>query len=185
VSRKKTKGKGAAKKSRKSTKKNDSSKKSEKKPAEKQTAKLAEMPAKEPTKKDEGSDAKKPMDMAQARENVNDLVRESAAAIATGVINTAKSGQLASAKYLFEAAGLYPATGQTIERPVEDSLAYTLLRRMGLPLEPVVADDDDVSVVSVRDTRGSGNESAGPSVEREDARADCEDEQSLVEDAVE
>jgi hypothetical protein len=185
VSRRKSKGKGAAKKSGRDPKKNKSTKKSTTKSTKRTPQRPAEKPTpraiKEPAKKDEGNDAKKPVDMAQARENVSDLVRESAAAIATGVIAVAKNGQLASAKYLFEAVGLYPATGQTLERPEGDSLAHTLLRRMGIPLEPVVTDDDDVPVASASDARGMDDESAGPGVEHEEARAGCEKEQRLVE----
>lgn len=161
MSRKKAKGKGAAKKSGKDSKKSKSTKKSTTKstkrtprrPTEKPATKLKEMPTKDPAKKDERNDAKKPVDMVQARENVSDLVKEAAADIANGVIKVAKTGQLASAKYLFEAVGLYPATGQMPDMPVEDSLAHTLLRRMGLPLEPVVPDDDDVPIVPTSDAR--------------------------------
>jgi hypothetical protein len=85
---------------------------------------------------------KKPVDMVQLRENINNLVGESAKDIATKVIEVAKTGQLASAKYLFEAVGLYPATEETRAKAPEDSLAYTLLRRMGLPTEPVICDED-------------------------------------------
>jgi hypothetical protein len=181
VSRKK-KGKGAAKKSGKGAKKKKSLKRPEKKPTKKQTRKPTERPAKEPTKRDEGSHMKKPVDMVQARENISDLVRESAAAIANGVILVARSGQLASAKYLFEAVGLYPATVQTPERPVEDTLAHTLLKRLGLPLEPVVTEDDEIRIKLARDARGMRDERSGPNVEREEARPGCEEEQRLVED---
>jgi len=195
VSRNKAKDKGKVRKSEKGPKKKKSVKKSEKKPTTKkpttrkptkaQAQKPPVEPAKEPVKEDEGKEPKKPVDMVQARENVSDLVRESAAAIANGVIAVAKSGQLASAKYLFEAVGLYPATGQTLEKPEEDSLAHTLLRRMGLPVEPVVTDDDDVPMVSASDARRTDDESAELSVEQEDARAGCEEQRPLVEDAVE
>ena len=80
--------------------------------------------------------SKKPVDMVKVRENINDLVTDSAEDIATEVIKVAKTGQLASAKYLFEVVGLYPATEETKAKPQEDSLALTLLRRMGLPTEP-------------------------------------------------
>jgi Tfp pilus assembly protein PilF len=160
VSRNKAKGEGAAKKSGKDSKKKKSLKKSTtKKPS---TRKPTEKLAKEPAKKNEENDAKKPVDMVQARENISVLVRESAAKIATGVIEVAKSGQLASARYLFEAVGLYPATEQTPEKPAEDSLAHTLLRRMGLPLEPVVTDDDDVARELVSDARRIDDESVEP-----------------------
>ena len=85
---------------------------------------------------------KKPVDMVRVRENINSLVGDSAEDIASKVIEVAKSGQLASAKYLFEAVGLYPATEETRAKAPEDSLPYTLLRRVGLPTKPVICDED-------------------------------------------
>jgi len=85
----------------------------------------------------------KQVDMVQVRENINNLVGNSARKIAIEVIKVALTGQLATAKYLFEAVGLYPPTEQTEVRPIETTLAHTLLTRMGLPLEPVDCDDDD------------------------------------------
>ena len=86
--------------------------------------------------------AKKPVDLAKVRESINNLVGASARVIASEVIKVAKKGQLAPAKYLFEAVGLYPATEETSVRPIETTLAHTLLTRMGIPLEPVVYEDD-------------------------------------------
>ena len=86
---------------------------------------------------------KKAPDAVQVRENISKLVRGSAESIAKKVIADAVGGQLASAKYLFEATGLYPPTEETAGIPAEDSLAYTLLRRMGLPVEPVITDEDE------------------------------------------
>jgi hypothetical protein len=92
-------------------------------------------------------DEKKGKDIVQVRESINDLVKDSAEDIATEVIKVALTGQLATAKYLFEAVGLYPPTEQTTVRPIETTLAHTLLKRMGLPLEPVVVDEDAVPAV--------------------------------------
>jgi hypothetical protein len=86
--------------------------------------------------------AKKGQDIVQVREGINELVKASAQKIAIEVIKVALTGQLATAKYLFEAVGLYPATEQTMTRPIETSLAHTLLTRMGLPLEPVICDEE-------------------------------------------
>ena len=81
----------------------------------------------------------------EVRENINELVRASAELIAIEVIKVALTGQLATAKYLFEAAGLYPATEQTAATPAAGSLAFTLLKRMGLPTEPVIFDEDEAA----------------------------------------
>jgi hypothetical protein len=86
---------------------------------------------------------KKAPDALQVRENISELVRGSAEEIAKKVIADAVGGQLASAKYLFEATGLYPPTEETTAMPEEDSLAYTLLQRLGLPVEPVITDEDE------------------------------------------
>jgi hypothetical protein len=117
--------------------------------------------------KGRASPKKKPVDLVQVRENINNLVGESAEAIATGVINVAKAGQLTSAKYLFEAIGLYPSTEQTAPRAVENSLAHTLLTRMGLPLDPVICDEDPVLSVLPSDEDSENTENAIPSVVEE------------------
>jgi len=44
--------------------------------------------------------------------------------------------------------GIYPATEQTEERAIETTMAHQLLTRMGIPLEPVVCDEDSVAAVT-------------------------------------
>ena len=95
--------------------------------------------------------AKKNVDMERVRENINTLVKNSARKIATEVIKAARTGQLASARYLFEAVGLYPANEQSEARPLETTMAQQLLTRMGIPLEPVVQDED--GEVTIRDVK--------------------------------
>ena len=63
--------------------------------------------AKESAKK---SETQKGKDIVEVRVNIDNLVKESAEKIAAEVIKVALTGQLATAKYLFEAIGLYPAT---------------------------------------------------------------------------
>jgi hypothetical protein len=75
-----------------------------------------------------------PKDMAEARKSTSDVVRMSAMGIIAALIKKAEEGEVGPAKYLFEMVGLYPAAEETSPRP-EDSLAYTLLQRMGLPTE--------------------------------------------------
>jgi hypothetical protein len=123
----------------------------------------AEKPAKKRAPK-----TKKPVDIARVRENIANLVGGSAELIAARVIKVAKRGQLAPAKYLFEVVGVYPATEETTAKP-EDSMAYTLLSRMGLPTEPVVCDEDPLpAAVSM------------PSVAEEDPGDDPKEEQEAV-----
>jgi hypothetical protein len=146
VKKAKGKGKGPAKKS---------AKKSTKKSAKKSKSKT-----------------KKPVDMGRVRENINNLVGASAKDIANEVIKVAKTGQLASAKYLFEAVGLYPPTEQTAANPIEHSLAHTLLTRMGLPLEPVICDEEPAGGLLTGDTKGAA---PGPvSMAEEDPKTEDE-----------
>jgi len=91
--------------------------------------------------KDSVPSTKKPVDMVKVRENVHRLVGHSAEEIAAKVIEMAKDGQLASAKYLFEMVGVYPVTEETKAKE-PDSLAYALLKRMRLATEAVVKDDN-------------------------------------------
>jgi hypothetical protein len=125
-------------------------KKVKEKQAEKKTAKKVKKieKTKEAEKRsvETGTEEKPvPADFAQVRKNIATLVRGSAEEIATAFIAGAKAGQLAPAKYLFEAVGLYPATEETLEK-AEDPLAYTLLKRMGLANEAVIGDEDEASV---------------------------------------
>ncbi len=129
-----------------------------------------EKPAK--AKREKASAKKKGKDVVEVRENISQLVMESAVAIAVGVIEVAKTGQLASARYLFEAAGIYPATEQTAMRPIETSLAHTLLTRMGLPLEPVICGEDPVPVRLTSEGKDA-TETARPMVVEEVTEGEC------------
>ncbi len=73
-----------------------------------------------------------PKDLMEARKSISDVVRGAAMGIVGALIQEAEQGEVAPAKYLFEMVGLYPATEETASKP-EDSLAYTLLQKMGLP----------------------------------------------------
>jgi hypothetical protein len=112
---------------------------------------------KEPAKpeKKEAAAKKKGKDLVEVRENITELVMESAVAIANKVIEAAKTGQLTSARYLFEAAGIYPVTEQTAIRPIETSLAHTLLTRMGLPLDPVICSEEPVPALWKSDAKSA------------------------------
>jgi hypothetical protein len=50
-------------------------------------------------------------------------------------VEEAKKGHYAAMKYLFDLIGLHPAEAQE-ESSGEDSMARTLLRRLGLPENP-------------------------------------------------
>lgn len=124
-------------------------------------------------KKSSPKEKKKGKDIVEVRENINELVKESAEDIATSVIEVAtRTGQLASAKYLFEAVGIYPATEQPEARPIETTMAHQLLTRMGLPLEPVVYEKDGETVGLEDEAEGvSASRSLNVPAETPDAQA--------------
>jgi hypothetical protein len=62
--------------------------------------------------------------------------------IAKKVIDGARDGQVAAAKYLFEAVGLYPATEETKANMPEQSLPYALLRRISLATDQVIRNNE-------------------------------------------
>jgi hypothetical protein len=105
--------------------------------------------------------------IVEVRGNIDNLVKNAAELIAAEVIKVALTGQLATAKYLFEAIGLYPATEQTAPTPVKGSLAHTLLTRMGLPTEPVICDEDETAAGSTSEVKALKVETVTPSVEDE------------------
>jgi hypothetical protein len=102
--------------------------------------------------------------------------------IANQVIKAAKDGQLPPAGYLFEAVGLYPATEQAAVPPVKDTLAHTLLTRLGLPLDPVVCDEDEGFVTEVlrNDAADKGTDKTVPSVAEEDEKGECEQQTRMT-----
>lgn len=73
------------------------------------------------------------------------MVETQARTMAQAVIDEGKKGQLATVKYLFEMAKIFPeATDGSQATTDEESLAKTLLRRLDLPEEPVVRDEEDL-----------------------------------------
>lgn len=117
--------------------------------------------AKQSAAKTSAAKKKRGKDIVEVRGNIDNLVKDSAVKIATEVIKVALTGQLATAKYLFEAIGLYPATEQTAPTPVVGSLAHTLLKRMGLPTEPVICEEDETAPVVTGDVKGANHETTG------------------------
>jgi hypothetical protein len=87
-----------------------------------------------------------PTNGAQARDVVKQRVWRAAGKIADGLVQAAAAGQLGVAKYLFEVAGVYPATEETSAG--ENSLAYILLKRLGLPTEMMPEENPGPGMVS-------------------------------------
>lgn len=84
-----------------------------------------------------GQGSRKPLDFEALRRKINLLVGNQAVDLVESAIAEADKGHFAAMKYLFEMIGLYPTTEQEIT-PGEDSLAKTLLQRLGLPEEPLL-----------------------------------------------
>src|SRR3989442_3220206 len=80
-----------------------------------------------------------PLALEWLREEIKCQVGNEAENIVKSLIEEARKGNCAPAKYLFEMIGLYPAAvqEQQQENAEEDSLARTLLRRFGLPGEAI------------------------------------------------
>jgi hypothetical protein len=92
----------------------------------------------------------KKLDLAEVRKSIAVMVTDQAEGITLAVVADALKGQLATVKYLFEVAGVYPAStdgsGVLLE---DDSLARTLLDRLNLPFTPLPPREDDDERVQV------------------------------------
>ncbi len=77
------------------------------------------------------------MDLEEIRRQIADLVGSGAVGMVEATIEDAGKGHYLGMKFLFEMIGLYPASS-TDEAPVHDSLAATLLRRLGLAEESML-----------------------------------------------
>jgi hypothetical protein len=77
-----------------------------------------------------------PVDLAEIRQQITNLVGNDAVSMVETTIEEVGKGHYQGMKYLFELIGLYPAT-VTDEAPAQDSMAATLLRRLGLPESPM------------------------------------------------
>ncbi len=76
--------------------------------------------------------ARKAVDLMAIREQITNLVGNEAVGMVETTIAEVEKGHYLALKYLFEMIGLYPTAGAD-ETPGEDSLARTLLRRLGFP----------------------------------------------------
>lgn len=126
-----------------------------------------------------------PRDLVEARKIITKMVRESSIEIVSKLIEVAKTGQVAQAKYIFEAVGLYPAEEEATKANPEDSLAYILLKSLGLPTEPVISEEGEPFPSAGASDRKDGRE-APPVSEREptDDASSLEGQTGVREDAV-
>jgi len=94
----------------------------------------------------------KEKDMAEVRKDLVRLVKNAAEAMAAAVVDEGKKGQVSPVKFLLEMAGVFPVPEAEVNAPDkrEESLAETLLDRLGIPKTPVAADEyskDDEEIV--------------------------------------
>jgi len=81
---------------------------------------------------------------AEVLKDIAQMVDSEAAMMTRAVIDEGKKGQLATVKYLFEMASIYPPSTDGSQATADaECLAKTLLRRLDMPDEPVVRDEED------------------------------------------
>jgi hypothetical protein len=71
----------------------------------------------------------KPVSAKEALDTIKNLVWQSAEEIVRGIVDAAKKGQLAPAKYAFELGGIFPVTEETATTEPQELLVQTLLRK--------------------------------------------------------
>ncbi len=86
------------------------------------------------SKRAAGKKPRKSKDVTELRGQIENLVTRKAVTMVETAIGEADKGHFAAMKYLFEMIGLYPGPSEA-EPQGEDSLARTLLRRLGMPEE--------------------------------------------------
>jgi hypothetical protein len=94
-------------------------------------------------KKGSKAKARRRTDPAEVRKEVSKMVESEATSMAQAVIDEGKKGQLATVKYLFEMASIYPPTpdGEQATRE-EDCLAKLLLSRISPPKKAAEGDEE-------------------------------------------
>jgi len=88
---------------------------------------------------------KKEKDLEEVRKDLVRLVKDEAHLMGVAIVGEGKKGQVPPFKYLLEMAGIFPkpeAEEKELSKD-EESLAETLLDRLGIPKTPVVADEYD------------------------------------------
>ncbi len=122
-----------------------------------------------PGKKSGGKKSQKELNPGEVRKDISRMVESEAATMVQAAIDEGNKGQLAPMKYLFEVANIFPAATDGSEASTEeDSLARTLLRRMDIPEEPVVRQDED-GVRAAGPAVDAGKQAEEATVESEEA----------------
>lgn len=80
----------------------------------------------------------KELNPSGVRKDIAAKIEAQADELADAVIEEGKKGQLATVKYLFEMAHIHPEILEDNAPKEEESLAATLLNRLGIPEDPVI-----------------------------------------------
>ena len=126
---------------------------------------------------------KKELNPAEVRRDISKLVEAHAQELAEAVIGEGEKGQLGPVKFLFEVANIFPPAGdgESQTSAKEESFAETLLKRLGIPTDPVLADEyakEDEEVIAAKpvlaegqstedDPEKAGAEKTEPTAERD------------------
>jgi len=94
--------------------------------------------ARKPAKKNNVSRSRKPLDLPAIRAMIANTVGGQALDITSALVEEAKKGELAPAKFLFEVIGLYPVSAGPADEEAEaaedgNEFAKALLQRLALP----------------------------------------------------
>jgi hypothetical protein len=111
----------------------------------KKTKRKATKATRKTTKRASTLRSRKERNPAAVHNDIARIVESGAKKITKAVMEQAMAGQLAPAKYLLEMAQIFPkATDGSFTTADEESLAATLLRRLDIPDEPVMRDEEDM-----------------------------------------
>jgi hypothetical protein len=139
-----------------------------KKKAKNETAKAAKA---KPVRRQSAGKNKKEFNPAEVRKEISAMVGLEAKSMAAAVIGDGKKGQLATVKYLFDFASIFPSsTDGSYATTDEDCLAKTLLDRLDLPDKPVGRDDEDEPVRTANPLTGAatGTDASGKETSKQD-----------------
>lgn len=138
--------------------------------------------AKKSAKRSRARGKRKDKNPAEVRKDISKLVTSHTTKLAKAVINQGEQGQLATVKYLWELASIFPPStdGSEATRD-EDCLAKTLLDRLNVPDTPVVADQGDEDVMVTPAQTGAEKKSeVGGEKKSEPEAAELEKDAVLV-----
>ncbi|PYV57247.1 MAG: hypothetical protein DMG90_15730 [Acidobacteria bacterium] len=93
--------------------------------------------------------ALRPVDLARVREQIECLVGNAAVDMVTKTIEDAKNGRYLGMRFLFEMTGIYPAIQAETAPSGGETLAQTLLERLGLLTPEELQDGSDSQRMAV------------------------------------